>query len=257
MKDTELCTQILGLQSPWKVVRVDLDRSSSNVVVHVSVAVGRAFARPSCGRHQLRQAKSALATPGHLPLHVDPAGTGGAGDVPGAWRSDGARAVGRAGLVVHQLFEAAGHRHRSGSTGEPPERRSGHHHGARQPAEQRQPGRAGNDPAQSIHPAHLDGAVGYARRIIVNRDLVLRPYRPLYFNRGTSRLARVSCGWAIAQDDLACPTSLKADLDYCAAQAYGEAVAAKNAGSAHAGGVHGKGTGIRSLLCEAARSSPT
>ena len=28
---------------------------------------------------------------------------------------------------------------------------------------------------------------GWPVRIIVNRDLVLRPYQPLFFNRGTSR----------------------------------------------------------------------
>ena len=38
---------------------------------------------------------------------------------------------------------------------------------------------------------------GLPVRIIVNRDLVLRPYQPLFFNRGTSRLARPrSCGSA-------------------------------------------------------------
>lgn len=50
MRDTELYAQILGLQWPWEVVRVDLDRSSSNVVVHVAAAAGTAFACPTCGQ---------------------------------------------------------------------------------------------------------------------------------------------------------------------------------------------------------------
>jgi type IV secretion system protein VirB10 len=33
----------------------------------------------------------------------------------------------------------------------------------------------------------LTERLGLPVRIIVNRDLVLRPYQPLFFNRGTSR----------------------------------------------------------------------
>lgn len=43
MRDTSLCAQILGFRSPWKVVHVDLDRPSSNVVVHVAAAADAAF----------------------------------------------------------------------------------------------------------------------------------------------------------------------------------------------------------------------
>jgi hypothetical protein len=46
----------------------------------------------------------------------------------------------------------------------------------------------------------------------------------------------------------ACPASLKADLDRYAAlhaQAYGEAVDAEKLDPAHAGGVHGGGSGIQ------------
>ena len=50
MRDTELYAQILGLQSPWEVVHVDLDRSSSSVVVQVAAAAGTAFACPTCGQ---------------------------------------------------------------------------------------------------------------------------------------------------------------------------------------------------------------
>src|SRR3970040_1337225 len=50
MRDTELYPQILALQAPWEVVHVDLDRSSSNVVVHVAAAADATFACPTCGQ---------------------------------------------------------------------------------------------------------------------------------------------------------------------------------------------------------------
>lgn len=50
MRDTDLYAQILGLQAPWEVVHVDLDRSSSNVVVHVAAATDAVFACPTCGQ---------------------------------------------------------------------------------------------------------------------------------------------------------------------------------------------------------------
>ena len=74
---------------------------------------------------------------------------------------------------------------------------------------------------------------GLPVRIIVNRDLVLRPYQPLFFNRGLhDEHDQEAAAWATSQDrkrqdDFPCPASLKADLDRYAAlhsQTYGEAV---------------------------------
>jgi hypothetical protein len=79
----------------------------------------------------------------------------------------------------------------------------------------------------------LTARPGLPVRIIVNRDLVLRPYQPLFFNRGLrDEHDQEAAARAAAQDrsvklTFACPASLKADLDRYAAlhaQAYGEAV---------------------------------
>lgn len=51
---------------------------------------------------------------------------------------------------------AAGHRRRTGRTGEPHRRRPHCHRRTRQRAGSHQPGRARDDPAQSRHPAHAD-----------------------------------------------------------------------------------------------------
>lgn len=69
-------------------------------------------------------------------------------------------------------------------------------------------------------------------RIIVSRDLVLRPYQPLFFNRGHhDEHDQEAAAGAAAQDrehqaDLCLPGgSLKADLDrYAALHAYGDTV---------------------------------
>ena len=73
---------------------------------------------------------------------------------------------------------------------------------------------------------------GLPVRIIVNRDLVLRPYQPMFFNREPcdehdQAAARARCQTESVKLTFACPASLKADLDRYAAlhaQAYGEAV---------------------------------
>ncbi len=75
---------------------------------------------------------------------------------------------------------------------------------------------------------------GLPVRIIVNRDLILRPYQPLFFNRGgftmsTTRKLRLGPlpKTESVKVTFACPASLKADLDRYAAlhaQTYGEAV---------------------------------
>lgn len=50
MRDIELYAQILGLRAPWEVTRVDLEKSSCNVVVHVSPAADTAFVCPTCNQ---------------------------------------------------------------------------------------------------------------------------------------------------------------------------------------------------------------
>ena len=77
----------------------------------------------------------------------------------------------------------------------------------------------------------LTSRPGLPVRIIVNRDLVLRPYQPLFFNKGLldEHDQETAAGAATESVKLtfACPASLKADLDRYAAlhaQAYGEAV---------------------------------
>ena len=74
---------------------------------------------------------------------------------------------------------------------------------------------------------------GLPVRIIVNRDLVLRPYQPLFFNRGLhdehdqEAAARPAAEDREHQADFRLPDQLKVDLDRYAAlhaQAYGEAV---------------------------------
>ena len=40
MKNSEFYQQVLGLQWPWKVEQVELDRAAQRVVVHVGVESG-------------------------------------------------------------------------------------------------------------------------------------------------------------------------------------------------------------------------
>lgn len=80
----------------------------------------------------------------------------------------------------------------------------------------------------------LTERLGLPVRIIVNGDLVLRPYQPLFFIRGgftMSTTKKLRLGPLPKTESIkltfACPASLKADLDRYAAlhaQAYGEAV---------------------------------
>ena len=82
----------------------------------------------------------------------------------------------------------------------------------------------------------LTARPGLPVRIIVNRDLVLRPYQPLFFNRElrNDHDQKLRLGPLPKTESVkltfACPASLKADLDRYAslhAQAYGEAVDAE------------------------------
>lgn len=50
MLDTEFYRQVLGLESPWTVLRVDLDLTKQRVDVHAVHQDGVAWACPECGR---------------------------------------------------------------------------------------------------------------------------------------------------------------------------------------------------------------
>lgn len=50
MRDTDLYAQILGLQAPWQVSHVDLDRSAGSVTVQVAPAEDAVFCCPDCGK---------------------------------------------------------------------------------------------------------------------------------------------------------------------------------------------------------------
>ena len=49
MRDTDLYARILGLQAPWEVVDVHLDRSAGSVLVNVAASADAVFACPTCG----------------------------------------------------------------------------------------------------------------------------------------------------------------------------------------------------------------
>ena len=59
VKNSEFYEQVLGLQWPWKVEQVELDRAAQRVVVHVGVEPGTKWGDPAtCGPahvHQWRQ----------------------------------------------------------------------------------------------------------------------------------------------------------------------------------------------------------
>ena len=129
---------------------------------------------------------------------------------------------------------AAGRRRRAGRAGKPAGRRSRHHRRARQFAGQREPGRAGDDPAQPQHPAHLDrtprSAGSHHRQ--PGSGVAALPAAVLQsgnFTMSTTKKLRLGPLPKTENVKLtfACPASLKADLDHYAAlhaQAYGEAV---------------------------------
>lgn len=50
MRDTQLYAQILGLQAPWEVTAVDLDRSAGRVLVKVAASADAVFVCPTCGQ---------------------------------------------------------------------------------------------------------------------------------------------------------------------------------------------------------------
>ncbi len=100
---------------------------------------------------------------------------------------------------------------------------------------------------------------GLPVRIIVNRDLVLRPYQPLSSTGGNAMSTTRSCGWGrcpipSVKLTFACPASEGRPRPLRrAARAYGEVVC-REVDPAHAGGIHGgdrgfrKGTSARSSL---------
>ena len=51
MSSTDLYTQILGLQSPWHIDRVELDEGSQQVLVFVRKSGSEQLACPQCGKH--------------------------------------------------------------------------------------------------------------------------------------------------------------------------------------------------------------
>ena len=50
MESKELYQCVLGLSSPWTVLRVDLDMANRKVDVHVEHPKGSRFCCPECGR---------------------------------------------------------------------------------------------------------------------------------------------------------------------------------------------------------------
>lgn len=50
MRDTQLYQQILGLNEPWTVTSVDLDRTAGNVLVKVEPRPDAVFSCPTCGK---------------------------------------------------------------------------------------------------------------------------------------------------------------------------------------------------------------
>jgi len=81
----------------------------------------------------------------------------------------------------------ARHRRRTGRPGKPPGRQPPHHRRTRQRAGHREPDRPGSHPPQPQHPAHPHQPPRPARAHHRHKDLVLRPYQPLFFNRRTSQ----------------------------------------------------------------------
>jgi hypothetical protein len=90
-------------------------------------------------------------------------------------------------LRWRSVDHAAGRRCRAGRARELPGWRPHHHRRARQRAGRHQSGRAGDDRRNMNIQPTLTEWPGLPVRIITNRDLVLRPYQPLFFNKGTSR----------------------------------------------------------------------
>ena len=60
-----------------------------------------------------------------------------------------------------------------------------------------QPGQPGDYEAEHEHPADADIRLGFPTWVMVSKDLILRPYQPLFFQRGASQWACLPscCDW--------------------------------------------------------------
>ena len=105
MRDVDLYRQVLGLEAPWTVTRVDLSVTEERVDVWAGHAARVRWPCPTCGKelpvydHAAERAWRHLDTCQFVTyLHARPPRVA---HLPGPWRAAGAPAVGRVPRALH------------------------------------------------------------------------------------------------------------------------------------------------------------
>ena len=104
MRDVDLYRQVLGLEAPWTVTRVDLSVTEERVDVWAGHAARVRWPCPTCGKELPVYDHAAERAWRHLDTcHIRdlPARAAPAGRLPEPWRAAGAPAVGRVPRALH------------------------------------------------------------------------------------------------------------------------------------------------------------
>ena len=104
MRDVELYRQVLGLEAPWTVTRVELSVTEERVDVWAGHAARVRWPCPTCWAELPvydHAAERAWQASRYVPVRDLPARAAPAGRLPGPWCAAGAPAVSRVPRALH------------------------------------------------------------------------------------------------------------------------------------------------------------